>query len=56
MEVTECVACGSLQWDPVEEWHGFEIVHCRECGLSFTINPDYSREKQDMRDLNYRFP
>lgn len=44
-KITECVACGSSQWDPVEEWHGFQIVSCRECGLSFTLNPSYRPER-----------
>lgn len=44
-EMTECVACGSSQWDPVEEWHGFQIVRCRECRLTFTLNPSYRPER-----------
>ena len=44
-EITECVACGSSHWDPVEEWHGFQIVRCQECGLSFTLNPSYRPER-----------
>lgn len=43
--ITECVACGSSEWDPVEQWHGFQIARCQECGLSFTLNPSYRPEK-----------
>lgn len=44
-ELAECVACGSSRWDPEEEWQGFRIVRCQECGLSFTRNPVYRPER-----------
>lgn len=42
VEITECLACGSFQWD---QWHGFQIVYCRQCGLSFTLDPDSCPER-----------
>ena len=40
-----CVACGSRALDHELDWHGYEILECRECGLSMTGNPDYTRDR-----------
>lgn len=43
-EISNCVACGAAQWDHEEEWRGFQMARCRECGLTFTLNPSYKPE------------
>jgi len=43
--LNRCVACGSQALAHEREWHGYEILECRECGLSMTGNPDYTRER-----------
>jgi 2-polyprenyl-3-methyl-5-hydroxy-6-metoxy-1,4-benzoquinol methylase len=40
--IQHCVACGSQNCDREEEWNGYELKKCGECGLSFTANPDYN--------------
>ena len=44
-EISKFVACGSPHWVHEEEWRGFKIVSCKECGLSFTLNPNYKPER-----------
>ncbi len=39
-----CVVCGSRQLEFVEEWCGFEIAKCLNCGLQLTLNPSYRPE------------
>ena len=46
-EITKCVACGSSQWNHEEEWRGFQMARCRECGLTFTLNPNYKPARYD---------
>jgi SAM-dependent methyltransferase len=43
--LNRCVACDSQALAHEREWHGYEILECRECGLSMTGNPDYTRER-----------
>ena len=45
--VSTCAACGSREWSHVENWRGFEIVQCHECGLQFTLNPQYEPEQYE---------
>jgi SAM-dependent methyltransferase len=40
-----CVACGSRRWMHEQEWHGYQLAHCLECFMTFTLNPDYSGER-----------
>jgi len=44
-DFSRCVVCGSSLWDHEEEWRGFKMVRCRECGLTFTLNPTYKPER-----------
>ncbi len=40
-----CVACGSFDWSFIEAWHGYKLASCSECGLTFTVNPDYKPDR-----------
>jgi SAM-dependent methyltransferase len=37
-----CVACGSSSWSSAGAWKGYRLAVCGRCGLTFTLNPDYS--------------
>ena len=40
--MTPCMACGSEKWDVTEKSRSYELATCSDCGLTFTVNPDYS--------------
>ena len=40
-----CAACGSDRWSIAERCAGYELATCRDCGLTFTRNPDYSSQR-----------
>ncbi len=45
-EMTDrCVACGSPSWSEGGAWKGYRLAVCGRCGLTFTLNPDYSTER-----------
>lgn len=44
-DVRLCVACGSERWDAAETWGIYQLALCRECGVTFTRNPDYRRAR-----------
>ena len=39
-----CIACGSTRWTVKEERAGYKLALCDDCGLTFTLNPDYRPE------------
>jgi len=43
--IQHCVACGSSDWSVTEEWKAYMLATCLECGLTFTVNPDYTAER-----------
>jgi SAM-dependent methyltransferase len=43
--LSRCVACTSLNWKVSEVRNGYELAVCSDCGLLFTVNPDYSQER-----------
>ncbi len=43
--VRRCPACGSDATGPAEEYRGYLLAVCAGCGLTFTLNPDYSPER-----------
>ena len=43
--LSHCVACGSTKWSVSEVRGGYELAICAECGLLFTVNPDYKPER-----------
>jgi SAM-dependent methyltransferase len=43
--LSECVACGSRKWSVTEVRNGYELAVCSDCGLLFTVNPDYKPER-----------
>jgi SAM-dependent methyltransferase len=43
--IERCVVCGSRNWSITEEWKGYRLATCSECGLVFTVNPDYEAER-----------
>ncbi|GIW47799.1 MAG: hypothetical protein KatS3mg078_1676 [Deltaproteobacteria bacterium] len=45
--IQSCVACGSNRWYAAERYHGFQLAKCEECGLTFTLNPDYRIERYE---------
>ena len=43
--ITACVACDSKQWSRTEEHQGYQLAICADCGMGFTVNPDYRPER-----------
>lgn len=43
--LSRCVACGAEGWSIAEVRNGYELATCRDCGLLFTLNPDYKAER-----------
>ena len=43
--LSRCVACASLKWSVTEVRNGYELAVCSDCGLLFTVNPDYKAER-----------
>jgi SAM-dependent methyltransferase len=43
--LSHCVACGSPGWSVTEVRQGYELAVCSDCGLLFTVNPDYKTER-----------
>ena len=43
--LSRCVACASLNWSVTEVRNGYELAVCSDCGLLFTVNPDYKAER-----------
>ena len=43
--LTRCVACASRNWSVTEVRNGYELALCSDCGLVFTVNPDYKPER-----------
>ena len=43
--LSHCVACGSRSWSVAEVRNGYELAVCSDCGLLFTVNPDYKPER-----------
>ena len=41
VSIQSCVACGSERWVATERWQSYQLATCSECGLTFTVNPDY---------------
>ena len=41
VSIQRCVACGSERWVATERWQSYQLVTCSECGLTYTVNPDY---------------
>src|SRR5712691_2348427 len=40
-----CVSCDSQCHSLTEEWEGYQLSTCSECGITFTLNPDYNPER-----------
>lgn len=45
LSIKQCVACRSHSWSLTEEWGEYELATCSDCGLTFTLNPDYKLER-----------
>lgn len=45
--IRSCVACASENWQVTEEHRGFKLATCKDCGLTFTLNPDYKPERYE---------
>ena len=43
--LSHCAACGSGSWSVTEVRNGYELAVCSNCGLLFTLNPDYKPER-----------
>src|SRR5918993_972934 len=43
--VHNCEGCGSKNWSLTEEREGYQLSTCSDCGLTFTVNPDYKPER-----------
>ena len=41
VSIQSCVACGSERWVATQRWQSYQLATCSECGLTFTVNPDY---------------
>jgi SAM-dependent methyltransferase len=40
-----CVACASDDVAPAESWRQYVLATCRSCGMTFTVNHDYSADR-----------
>ena len=45
LQTESCVGCGSAKWEVRETWRTYRLATCADCGVTFTLNPDYSRER-----------
>lgn len=45
MITARCAACGSADWSAAGTWKGYRLAACARCGLTFTLNPDYSPQR-----------
>lgn len=43
--IDRCVACGSSRWHACETWDVYDLARCDECGVTYTVNPDYAQER-----------
>lgn len=44
-QTERCVGCGSTVWEVCETWLSYQLATCGECGVTFTLNPDYRRDR-----------
>jgi SAM-dependent methyltransferase len=43
--IAQCIACGSSDWSAGGASNGYTLAICSRCGLTFTLNPDYSPQR-----------
>ncbi len=43
--IERCPACDASSFTVSETWMGYRLATCAECGLTFTLNPDYRPER-----------
>jgi len=43
--IERCPACDAANHTMEETWRGYQLAVCAECGLTFTLNPDYRPER-----------
>jgi SAM-dependent methyltransferase len=43
--IERCPACDAMNYSIDETWKGYRLATCAECGLTFTLNPDYKPER-----------
>jgi len=43
--IERCIACGSSRWRACERWQSYNLAKCDDCGVTYTVNPDYTQER-----------
>lgn len=43
--LSECPACTGSRWADAEVRNGYDLARCADCGLLFTLNPDYRPDR-----------
>jgi SAM-dependent methyltransferase len=45
IQTIHCAGCGSADWKLQETWLAYQLATCSRCGVTFTVNPDYKRDR-----------